>query len=193
MATALGATRKPAASVEWIKIKAKYLTENLRTDRATPYSYTDIAREFGVVPGTVRNRASKEKWKDALLDAVREKAENDVNVAKEATSFDEAETRHRQATYARVAQAKAILRLRDLDASSLTIREAIDLLKLGLNEERSALGLPNEYIAAQDRDDLESPMAKARRYSELKDLGLNLVEFLTKKAADRGKSQADPE
>ncbi len=178
------------SDVEWTKIRTRFITENLRSDRTTPYTLHDVAKDYNLQHGTVRNRSAKEKWRDELIDAVREKAEIDIKAVKEATSFDEAEVRHRQSQYARMAQARAVMRLQALDPSELSIREAIDLLKLGMNEERSALGLPNEYIAESESDNLESPMAKAERYSRLKGLGDQLEAFIARKVASENEPKS---
>jgi hypothetical protein len=57
--------------------------------------------------------------------------------------WDETEVRRRQAGMARVAIAKALEALKYIKASDLSPNEAFRLLKLGLEQERRALGIPN--------------------------------------------------
>ena len=56
----------------------------------------------------------------------------------------EIEIRQRQAQIARFLTDKALRRLINLPPEQLTKKEAIELVRLGLGEERKALGLPDK-------------------------------------------------
>ena len=78
--------------------------------------------------------------------------------------FNELEVRVRQATYGNLVQGKAVMRLNTIDPAKLTIREAIDLMRMGVEMERKALAMPDHFIYAEGlgTEDEEFTSDKAR-------------------------------
>ncbi len=103
-----------------------------------PFTLKQVAKKWGVAYGTVKNKAYRDGWRNQLTQA---KAERDkrssVIVARYVT-----EVRWYQARVARAAIVKAMKALTQFKPEDLTVSEVIRLLKLGLEQERRALGIP---------------------------------------------------
>ena len=123
------------------RAKRKFITENLDPRRETPYTLKMLSEDLGLSYGHLRNHSSKGKWTDELETERQRLQIETVHEIHAAERVNEIEIRGRQANFARLAMNKAILRIQDLDPKDLTAREAIELLRLGLTEERKALGL----------------------------------------------------
>jgi len=59
--------------------------------------------------------------------------------------FDELGLRVRQVSYARAIARMGIEKLRRMKPAQLTVNQALECVRLGLVEERKALGIPEEY------------------------------------------------
>ena len=172
--------------VDWSVAKLDYITENLhRAGRGDPYTLKDVAAKWGVSYGQARNIAGRDKWNAEL--AQREKERNNKALEKVQTyeQFNEAEIRSRQARYSRLAMGKAMQRLAALDPATLTVKEAIELLKLGLVEERKALGLPDAFTFTpppqNEEGEYGSVIDHVNRQAQLQALGGKLLEFVERK------------
>lgn len=149
-------------SVNWIAVKQDYLTTNLNPQNEKPYSLAQLASTWDLNYGTVRNRASTEGWNEELNDQANKQSKEVIELAQKQYIYDEVDIRRRQADIAKFATAKAIERLRNLKVDELTPREAIELLRLGLVEERKALGMPDKYeFAAISDTDADFTIGKA--------------------------------
>ncbi len=51
--------------INWRKLAAEYIAENAKGDK--PFTYLDLATRHGVAPGTVRNKAMREKWHEQAV------------------------------------------------------------------------------------------------------------------------------
>ncbi len=97
--------------------------------------------------------------------------------------WDETEVRLRQAGMARVAMAKAVEALKYIKASDLSLNQAFRLLKLGLEQERRALGIPDvmppeHQPPPEDKygyESVEDRMAWVRIYRDLADRSRKFV------------------
>jgi len=122
------------------KYMQHYLKENLY-ERDRPYTLEDVSKHFGVTYGYIRNKASKHKWNVVLHDILMRRQKESASASQELQVVSEVEIRMRQARFARLAMNKAILKIQAIQPDTLTVREAMELLRLGLQEERRALGL----------------------------------------------------
>jgi len=129
------------------------LTTNLNPQNEKPYTLRKVADAWGLQYGTVRNHASNDGWNEELQTAAAKQSAEVVKIAQDHFIYDEVEIRRRQANIAKFAMAKAVERLRNLTLNELSPREAIELLRLGLVEERKALGMPEKYEFATLNDD----------------------------------------
>ena len=165
--------KKGAPEFDWRTIKTDWLAKNLRVGQK-PFTLKQVAKKWGVAYGTVKNKAYRDGWRNQLTQA---KAERDkrssVIVARYVT-----EVRWCQARLARVAIVKALKALNQMD---LTVSEAIRLLKLGLEQERRALGIPKlrppeHHPPTDDKyESVEDMMARVRKYRDLADRFLKFV------------------
>lgn len=150
----------PKAPVaNWADLREEWLERNLE---GAPINLADFAREKGLKESTLMNRARTEKWvaelqvRRANLNTATKTALVEASAAmnteleffrkyqgrvQEKIATDEVETRLRHASIARGVIQMALEGLGRLQMDNLKPRELIELLKLGLNEEREALGI----------------------------------------------------
>jgi hypothetical protein len=129
----------------WELLFHVWLKKNLEGDPAKPYSLIDLGKEYDVPYKTIRNRASTDKWQDKL-DKVRAQIEqNIVATIQDSKVNAESEVRKRQAHIARTLLDKALARLELTKPEDLTHRQAIEIIKFALPEERKALGMAEKY------------------------------------------------
>ncbi len=56
-----------ASKIDWDRLRADYVAENLRVDTRWFFTLEDLARKWSVSPHTVRKRASQERWTQRLI------------------------------------------------------------------------------------------------------------------------------
>lgn len=134
-----------AKHIDWEKLRADYLAENIKQGKDKPFTLKQLAVRWHIPYKTVRNRSSQEGWTEQLHLKLQEQHVAVVNKVSEAEVLNEVEIRTRQAAISRVVLDKALRRLEMVPAEELTKREAIELLKLGLTEERKAAGLADRF------------------------------------------------
>ncbi len=147
-------------SLEWYKVCRYWVTENLQPDREKPYTFKDCAQAWKINYGSLRNVAHRDNWKGELQKALDEKNTQVLEVVKQDTAVEEGEVRIRQARVARLALAKATVRLQAIEPGDLSVREALELLKLGFEQERKALGLADKYEFTTPDDELEESVVE---------------------------------
>ncbi|MGW8177557.1 MAG: hypothetical protein ACWGQW_02010 [bacterium] len=151
-------SRKPRQTwvTNWPALKETYISRNLHPKHGEMYTLRDLAKEFGLDYFNVRNRSHLDKWGPALKQAI---ADRDVRVrelineyrakvligAQEGSLEEEIEVRKRQSAIARVMYEVGFLRITSIDPMAFTPKEAIELVRLGLQEERRSLGVPDKY------------------------------------------------
>lgn len=158
--------------IDWVPIKTDFITENLNRDRQSPFSLKELAYKWHLSYKTVRNHAHKEKWGEELRQRVFDLNRRSLDVVQEQRSIDEAEVRTRQADAAKEMLDLALAKLRTLRPQDLSKKEAIELLRIGLTEERRALGLADRYelkaqVNSQDRFSPVEEMIKGHQQIEI--------------------------
>lgn len=146
------ATKKPKRQkVDWIQAAALYATDASQT-------FESIAKVYGVHARTVERRAKKEKWSERRKNA----GELVVNEASKlaAQSAEQANSRHLE--YWSEAQDLVITRLRKIrtDADSESnlpfdtkgMKQTVEALKITIEGERTARGLPNSVVRNQNEN-----------------------------------------
>ena len=131
--------------VDWAKVKSDYITENIKQGKDKSFTLKDLSIRWNIPYKTIRNRSSKEGWNEQLQQKLQEQHAAVVNKVSEVEVLNEVEIRTRQTAITRVVLDKALRRLEMVPAEDLTKREAIELLKLGLTEERKAAGLADKF------------------------------------------------
>lgn len=133
------------APLDWEDIREEFIEQNL-IERDTRFTLKQVAAYYGVNYGTLRNRASNEKWADELEQRRASQQRLITEKLREARGvFNEIELRVRQARFAQSMQQKAMLKLTALQPKDFTVKDAIDMMRLALVEERKAVGLPDKY------------------------------------------------
>lgn len=132
--------------INWDSVRTYYIVQNLNPASEEPTTLPMVAKHFGIGYGTVRNRSSKEDWPAALAAERKKLSEGAIEKARITIEWNEAEIRTRQWKIARLALAKATQKLQNINPDLLTHREMIDLLNLGMTEERKAAGIADKHV-----------------------------------------------
>lgn len=130
----------------WDRLRIEFLTENLSGDRLRAYTLRELCEKYSLNYGSLRNVASSEKWGAQLTEMVKSKRDKSTEVVQAVQMVNEVEVRVRQAQFARLTMNKAILRIQAIDPAKLSVKEAVELLRLGMQEERKALGLVDTVV-----------------------------------------------
>ena len=130
-----------AKQIDWHLVKTDYFVENLHQDKGKPFTLKDLSVRWKIAYKTVRNRASEDGWNDELRDKIAEQQIKILQKVQQQEIETEADVRQRQAQVARYLVDKALLRLVTVAPEDLTKREAIELAKFALGEERKALSI----------------------------------------------------
>lgn len=167
--------------VDWNLVREDYFARNLRSGRTARSTLKEVAVTWGVPYKTVRNRASSEKWSEQLRDRTVQHATAVATRLHREDVVDETVVRLRHAKTARLAVDKAFARLATIDPDELTVREVVELLRLGLVEERKALGLPEQFEmsgTATREATVVSVEERKDRYRRLATLGASLLTYI---------------
>jgi hypothetical protein len=165
-----------AGSVRWDVIREDYIAQNLvRAKGQPPYNLKALSAAHGISYHYIRQIAGTQKWNKLLKERVEERNRQAVEQITGVALFDEIEIRTRQATYARLASSIAHAKLNGLDQNDikkLSVRDAIELLRIGLAEERTALGLDKGGTPPAQPEDRslsdQQVFAVARRVIEMR-------------------------
>lgn len=155
--------RKTRVKVNWTKARDFFISMNVESDNRA-CTFKTVAEHFGCSYGAVRNQAAKGEWENMLIlerekrtKAVQEAITEAHNKSLEKLNGEainaETEVRRRQATVARMMYSQGASRLRTIKPEELTPAEATTLVRVGLQEERRALGIPDEvHITGGDNE-----------------------------------------
>jgi len=155
-------TRSTVPKLEWAQLREEYINYVLA---GNPQHFEKFAVAHNINYGTLKNRASRDKWNEEA--SIRLKRQEDmvstklverstlaIDGVRDKLAFVEAEVRNRHVQIARNLQVKAYTRIKEIPSGSLSMRDALDLLRLGLSEERKGLGLPDEYVVSHHNHNL---------------------------------------
>lgn len=133
---------KPKLNTDWVKVKNRYLQENLDPSRVEPYSLKAVSKETGLDYGSVRRHAAKEKWRDELAMRIKERDDAAIDGIQVEADYSEFEVRSRHIDLAQLLQEKGLARLKEIEmAGDISVKDAIELVKLGVNIERQSIGI----------------------------------------------------
>lgn len=155
-------TRGPKASGEpdsiirkakWASLKEEFIDLSLK---GAAIHWPTLALKYGFEVNTVRNKASINKWyaeienrrkmrEEVLETKLTERTAMALDELNRDFATNEAAIRSRHATMARGLQGRAITRLKEIPLSDFSPRDALAMLKLGIDEERFALGLSQTF------------------------------------------------
>jgi len=144
-------------NIDWALVKTDYMTENLMADKDQPFTLKELSVRWKIAYKTIRNKASAEGWNDELRERIADQQMEILQRVKGVMVETEVEIRQRQAQVARYLSDKALRRLISIPMEELTNREAIDLMKFSLGEERKALGLADRYEVSHSVEIDDSP------------------------------------
>jgi hypothetical protein len=167
--------------INWKAVFLHWLTENLRRDRKSPYAYKELGIKFDIAHKTIRTHASKGQWQQKLNDKLLEQNQQVIAKVQEQELISEVEVRQRQAMLSREMIDMAMTKLKSIKPHDLTIKQAIDLARLGLMEERKALGLPDKYEVTNlnnSSGDFITVEARIKRFEKIDGLTTQLIEYI---------------
>jgi hypothetical protein len=105
--------------------------------------------------------SSKQGWMNLLRERMTSHQQTTLDTLNTLVVVNEVEIRQRQARFAREAIDKAIEGLRTLDAKKMSTKDAIGLLRVGLQEERRALGLIDKVTYETTSDESQAQKLNA--------------------------------
>jgi len=180
--------------INWWEVKEVWIQSHLQN---APMSLRDVAKKFKFEYNTIRNKSSAEKWKDELENRLREyeaivtkKMHDRTNAVLDKLNEEfvgnELEIRQRHASVSRGIQAKAVKKLSSMPIEELSARDAIAMLKLGIDEERRALGLPDMFVKTDNDTTISAEyktlVAQIGDHNRIKSIGVQLLKFLKEKS-----------
>lgn len=172
------AEEQKTAPLDWDAMREEWIIENLKLDRAMPFTLAQLAERWSCAYGSVRNRASREQWGDQLKKAKAERTEGSIEHVKKILALDEAEIRARHVKVAKKLQAFAINKLASLKPGELTKKEAIDLYDRAARHERDAAGLQRTAKIEAEIEVKGSPAERINRHKRMREIGDRLAELL---------------
>lgn len=133
----------------WMNVREEYFESVLMGKQLT---LKQLADKHNLSHQAVRNKSSKENWPQMIekLKADREQLVAEKLTERTSLALDElnqtfatneVEIRKRHAMMARGLQVRAVKRLKELPLDAFSPRDALAMLKLGMEEERFALGM----------------------------------------------------
>ncbi len=174
-------TKKGAPEFDWGAIKIDWMAENLRAGQKR-FTLKQVAKKWGVAYGTVKNKAYRDGWRGQLADSISDRDKRSLKEVRDRAMWDETEVRLRQARVARAAMAKAMKALTQFKPEDLTVSDMIRLLRMALEQERRALGIP-KLSPPEDHpptdDEYESVEDKMLRVRKFRDLADRLLKFVS--------------
>lgn len=147
------------AAVRWAALKEEWLVQNLAMTDGGTFSFKALAEMHGLSHGTVRNHAAKYKWHEELKVRASNVQERVVEAVQTSIVETELQVRMRHATVSKFALSKGLERIRNISSETLTPREAIDLMRIGMEYERRSYGFRDQYEfwVHQNRPDNSTP------------------------------------
>lgn len=139
--------RQKRSEINWSLLREEWLNQNV-AERPTPYTLAELARAHGIPHQTIRVRAMRERWQRLLSERRKARGAQIRGMLEPSDIFSEVSVRVRQATYARRVQEIAMRRLQALSEAGwqeIAPSTVVELLRLGLTEERKAVALPDRF------------------------------------------------
>ena len=182
-----------SGSINWKKIKADFFAQNLDPMRAKDFTFKDVALKYDLVYDTVRKRAVKEKWNfylKKLQDKIQASTEKKMV---ESFTITEVELRLRQQRVSSSMIEKAFAALEAIDPTTISTKDATNLMRLGLTQEREAVGLAQKIdfqnLGQGGERDHESPLEKMAQANRMNQLADSLTQLLSED--DEAESETD--
>lgn len=154
-----------AQKIDWKLLKADYITENIKKAKDKPFTLKELSIRWKIAYKTIRNKSSEEHWNDELRERITDQQIEILQKVQDDMIESEVEIRQRQAQVVRYLSDKALRRLISIPPDELTKREAIELMKFSLAEERKALGLPDRHEVSSTMS-IENTPTVAERISQ---------------------------
>jgi len=151
--------KRRKGSLPWNDIRDQWILSRI-DGNGKPVSKEELAQKYKISRQGIYNRASVDKWTAQLAAREKEKVDFLATTLKESSdmaiknvqnelSTNETDVRIKHTVIARALQGRAIKFLTGIPLDRLTPRDALLMLKIGLEEERKALGLPDSFIKTE--------------------------------------------
>lgn len=158
-----------------------------------PLTLREVADRFKVPYQTVLNYSHLNDWQERVKVRVKNHTEFLSQKIKENSAAaiagvqatmitSEIEVRTKHALQAKMLQKKAVTRLSSIPIDELTPRDALYMLKIGMEEERKALGLPDVFVQANvdhhNHPEYRPLVQQFDNHRNVQALGLQLLKAL---------------
>jgi len=187
---------KHMASIPWHDVREEWILS--RMDGSKGVIAKALADRYKCRPESILNKSSQEKWRDQLKYRIEQRDGDVQRKLKEShekavealqTEFigNEMDIRRRHAGVARAISIKAVKRLISAPIDSISVRDAVAMLKLGIEEERHAVGIPEVFVpdrgVAQANTEYRSLIAQSNEHGKIQNIALELLRTLKNKAS----------
>lgn len=191
--------QKHRTAEEWAALKRKYIDFNLDQE---PMTLRQFADKEGLSFGTVRNRAAQDNWLSELEDRLDFKHTKELSSLKKAHERammrlrsmavnEEVSVRSRHAAHGRVLQQKGFEYFQSLDAENLKPSEAVQIMRLGIDMEKNALGLPDRLEPGNPitnpQPEIDTAARKSLKTDDVDQILSDVLESLWKGSDERNK------
>lgn len=180
---------------KWAALKEEFIEMTI-TGRGV--HWPTLAEKYGFPVETCRNKASVNKWyadieerrkmrEEVLEHKLTERTTMALDQLNQDFATNEAAIRKRHATMARGLQGRAITRLKEIPLSDFTARDALAMLKLGIDEERFAMGMSELYKKPDDApadNGFQPIVEQIGGHQKVQRIGLMLLEALKSTTLD---------
>lgn len=182
--------RKRATKFPWDEIKDTWILSHLD---GRPLTHVQLAEKYGSSVFAISSRSSKYKWADELKIKSQEKADflagqlrgaSELAIAgvQQELATNEIAVRTKHATISRALQARAMKVLTSIDLKQITAKDALLMLKIGLEEERKALGLPDVFVRTENNNtthpEYKPLVQQFDQHREVQAMGIELLKRL---------------
>jgi len=184
-------------SQDWSILKKEFIHLNLDAD---PISLKEFSEKKGLAHGTVRNKAAEDSWLQDLEERLDLKHTKEIAEYKKAHERamlrlksmavnEEVSVRNRHANAGRTLQVRSMLRFQaitDDEAKKIKIPEALQMMRLGAELERAALGLADKLEPGNPLTNPHEAIDEATRTSlNTEDVDAALADVLEALLNDR--------
>jgi len=180
----------------WKATKAEYLAKNLDPDREKDWSYKDVALHYSIPYETVADQAKRHRWGPTLRECQAELEIHANEKMVKALAISEADIRIRQQKAAERLIKKAMAGIEHLDPSKMEAKDLLNMARLGLTQERAAVGLADRIdfqdLSQPSHEDHDSPLAKmeeARKKNALADRLMKALDTDAEEEDDKAKAE----
>ena len=174
----------------WRELRERFISRRVRGEKVT---LAQFAEEEKISLSYLRQICHKGKWMEEVASRIErmdadivevtiQRSRNSTSEVQAQPNNDEVSVRSNHVKIARILQAKALRRLRTIPFEQLSPRDALEMLKVGMTEERRGLGMPDLAAVHMTRSEIEAGFKSVEEHikenAKLRNLGVQLLGYI---------------